>query len=114
MNAGATYVKPTGIRDLDLTATFNLQYASDRALTVLSAPSLEGDDTLRTDLRLELGNERWGVYVFGENLNNEDGVVSPASSTFEFVSDAPAIPLDGIIGTRLRPRTIGGGMRLRF
>lgn len=114
MNAGATYVKPTGIRDLDLTATFNLQYASDRALTVLSAPSLEGDDTLRTDLRLELGNERWGVYVFGENLNNEDGVVSPASSTFEFVSDAPAIPLDGIIGTRLRPRTIGGGVRLRF
>ncbi|QNA85526.1 TonB-dependent receptor [Sphingomonas sp. So64.6b] len=89
-----------------------LQLASKRSLTVLSAPSIYGDDNLRLDARYEIGRGTWKVFVFGENLTNDHGAIAPSAYTPFF--NLLGFPQKGITASRFRPRTIGIGARLNF
>lgn len=76
------------------------QYASERTDGINFAQ--DGDSTVRVDARVGVEGDRWGAYLFGENIFDEDGAVSPL--------------LPGAFGitTRLRPMTYGVQLRLNF
>ena len=69
------------------------------ALQVLSPVLLAA---LSWRLRLGVEGGVWGVYLFGENLTDDDGAVSP----YQLGPAGPA--------TRMRPRTIGLQLRASF
>ena len=92
----------------------NIQYTSERSISLLSRPPEFGDDILRTDLRLEIGRDQWAVFVFAENVNNESGLISPETPITTLIAEFFDVPIDGRLGTRLRPRTIGGGVTIAF
>lgn len=114
LNGQASYTWPFGSSGLDATAAATVQYSSDRALSALRSPQVLGDDIVRTDARLEIGRGSWACFAFVNNLSNEDGRVNPRSeSTFnQFV--ALGVPVEGAIGSRLQPRTIGVGYRFQY
>ncbi|MGH8251029.1 MAG: hypothetical protein ACREVI_10110 [Steroidobacteraceae bacterium] len=59
----------------------------------------EGDKITQASLRVGLQADRWGAYVFADNLFNEDGQLSgPRMSPSPVFSD---------VAKRLGPRTIG-------
>ena len=117
VNGSLSYAMPLGSTGYQATGSVNVQYSSDRALTLLASPSLEGDDIVRTNLRLEVqSDDWWSVYLFANNVFDEDGAISPDRSSAVFAGNAviPPTPLDGIAATRLRPRTFGLGLRATF
>jgi outer membrane receptor protein involved in Fe transport len=79
-----------------------MQYTSERTDTVNFAAPSDGTTTL--DLRLGVEGNAWGVYLFGDNLTDEDGAVDVYSS---------GVPGTGP-ATRLRPRTFGVNLRYSF
>ena len=81
----------------------NVQYADER--TDALSGSSPSDTTTRVDLRLGLEGRAWGVYLFGENLTDEDGAINPVPLNL-FGTDGPA--------TRFRPRSVGLQVRASF
>ncbi len=100
-SASATY-RWSMTDSLDGFALGSVQYVSDREN--IASGFLSSDYTTTMDLRLGVERGGLGVYVYGENLTDEDGAVSPAPP--------PAGP-DGI-ATRFRPRTFGLNLRYDF
>ena len=60
------------------------------------------EDITRTDFRVGAENENWGIYLFADNLFDEDRATSPP---------APPTTLES---GRLRPRTIGLNLKYRY
>lgn len=114
MNGSAIYNAQLNDSGLELTSNLSVQYSSDRPITVLASPSILSDDIVRVDFRLELGQDNWAVFAFADNLTDEDGAVAPTRDTATLINSPAAGLLSGIPATRLRPRTIGGGIRLSF
>jgi iron complex outermembrane receptor protein len=88
-------------------ASLTGQYSSTRYFTVLSRPPIPGDRIFRLDARYEIGKGPWRVFVFGDNLTNEKGVVGVSVLN-------NLLPHVGTIGTRLRPRTFGAGLKISY
>ena len=65
-------------------------------------PVAVGDKLLNVDARIGVDIGRWGMYLFAENLTNEDGIITPS------VFKGPNF------GTRPRPRTIGVNLKFRY
>lgn len=107
-----SYGWAVGKTDLDALGFLSVQYTSDRALTILQNPPIVGDDITRVDARIEIGRYNWAFFIFGENLTDDYGAISP--SQLQIFFDLVGQPYDGTIGTRLRPRTIGVGFRYGF
>jgi len=112
LNGTSSYSWSLGGSGLVATASATAQYSSDRAITVLAAPSIEGDAVTRVDMRFEVGRDNWSLYVFAENALDEDGMVS--GTAFTSIYPAAGLPADGLNGSRMRPRTIGAGLRYNF
>lgn len=64
--------------------------------------SLLSDDSLVTRARIGIDNETWGVFLYANNLFDEDSAFTPANPEFS------------IQATRLRPRTIGLNVKYRL
>ena len=101
-----TTVSATGTYRWPMGATWNgfvrgaVQYTSERE--DVASGALPSDSTTRVDLRLGVEGNAWGLYLFGDNLTNEDGAVGVR----QFGPDGPA--------TRLRPRTYGINFRYNY
>jgi iron complex outermembrane recepter protein len=107
LNASIDYERP-------LTATLSgfghvdVQYTADRRLRSF-APTVptplvidaESDAITSVSARIGVQSERWTLALFGENLTDEDGSVSPVSAF---------TPL----GVRLSPPTVGLNLKLRY
>lgn len=117
-NANMSYDFAVPVAGLDGRLTSTLQHSSERENAVIGADPLVGDKITRVDARLEMGRDNWTVYVFGQNLSNEKGAITAnglgdPNNPFSLVS--AGLPITGdTIGTRLRPRTIGAGVRVEF
>ncbi|MDT9600844.1 TonB-dependent receptor [Sphingosinicella rhizophila] len=90
-------------------AAVSAQYASTRFQTILGQASLPGDENIRVDARYELGRDNWTLFVFAENLTNENNPITPSGFLTSLFP-----PDGGIVATRHRPRTLGIGARLNF
>ncbi len=101
LSAAATY-RWSMTESLDGFVRGSVQYTSDRV--DVASGFLPSDETTTLDLRLGLERGGLGVYLYGENLTDEDGAISP--------TPPPAGP-DGI-ATRFRPRTYGLNLRYEF
>jgi iron complex outermembrane recepter protein len=110
--SSVAYAHDIGSTGLNGTALLSVQYASHRDRQQLGGSTLVGDSITQLDARYELGKGAWRLYVYAQNLTNEDGVVSPIRDGAELRSQG--IPVVGKYGTRVRPRTIGGGVRFEF
>lgn len=88
------YARPIS-GDLRFVIHGTTQYASRRETRSYGA-GVSGDTIVTTDLRLGVETGRWAAHLFGTNLFDEKGIVSPISSATR--SD---------FGYRNRPRTIG-------
>jgi len=77
----------------------DVQYR-DKILTSSGGAFQQSDDSLTVRARIGIENERWGIFLYGDNLFDEDGAYAP--------SFPPAQP------TRLRPRTIGINLKFRM
>ncbi|MEM8919332.1 MAG: TonB-dependent receptor [Pseudomonadota bacterium] len=80
------------------TAHIGASFATDRVDTsfVANAP---GDDILLLDARFGIEHETWGIYVFGDNLTDENGAINART------------PLGAV---RPRPRTFGVELLSQF
>ena len=112
VNASASYSWPLNTSGLEGTALVSVQYSSDRALTVLASDAILGDDVVRADARLEIGKDNWSVYLFADNIANEDGAIAPTRDAATLMN--AGVPLDGVSAIRFRPRTIGIGFRANY
>ncbi len=77
-----------------------VQYTGDR--TDVASGFQPSEDTTTLDLRLGLEGGSWGVYLYGDNLTDEDAAIDPT----------PTGP-DGI-ANRFRPRTFGVNVRYDY
>ncbi|GAA0309919.1 TonB-dependent receptor [Sphingomonas oligophenolica] len=117
IGANAGFRAPIGSKGLLLTGTTNLLYTSERTTSQLGIAPFAGDAVTRLDARLQLEKGPVTFYVFGQNLLDDDGRISPSVlSSLGYAASAQnrGIPIVGLIGTRLRPRTFGLGARLSF
>lgn len=108
---------PIGQDDLFLSGTTNLLYTSSRTASQLGIAPFAGDSITRLDARLQIEKGPFAFYVFGQNLLDDNGRISPSVlSSLGYPQSAQnrGIPIVGLIGTRLRPRTFGLGARLSF
>ncbi len=96
-NAAMTYRAPIST-DWDLFGRVGGQFASERSNTALGG-SLPGDNTFIVDSRIGVEGDLFGVYLFADNLTDEDGAIS-----FRNVNGA----------VRPRPRTFGLQVRATF
>ena len=96
----------------DATLSGSIQYTDGRPLTVISQPSLFGDDLVRADVRFEVGKGDYSFYAFANNLTDEDGVVTPDNE--QGLRTSAGATFVGQLGTRYRPRTFGLGVRANF
>ena len=96
----ANYTWDLGYRNWQGVSLFRLEYASERTLNFGSVTT-ESDSITQGYLRVGVEADKWGAYLFAENLFDEDGMV-----------DGPGItPATADLATRLRPRTIGLNVR---
>ncbi len=106
-----------GVGDTGLNARIaaTLQYASERAKLILGeSPSL-GEESTRADLRFEIGDEKKSLFLFVENLTNEDAVMTANILTEgQFAANGNVVSIDGALGTRFKPRTLGVGFRVDY
>lgn len=99
LSASATYRRPlTG--EITAFAFGQAQYTSDQVDIINSG--VPSDSVTLVDARLGLEWRSLGLYLFGDNLTNEDGAISVGS-----------VLLPGM-ATRPRPRTVGVNMNYRF
>ncbi len=97
--ASASYRWPFGRNDLNGFVYAGVQHNSDRTDTInFAVPS---DATTIADLRLGIEGKTWGLYLFGDNINDEKGAID----VFAFGATGPAL--------RYRPRTFGINLRLK-
>lgn len=89
-NASLTYDAPV-FGDFDLFGRVGAQFTSAREFTI-DPTFLPGDDVTLVDARLGVENGRFGVFLFGDNLTDDNGALS-ARTTLGAV--------------RARPQTIG-------
>lgn len=98
LSGTATYAWPIG-RDMNLTAASRASYHSRRQTGLVEG--IEGDAIMDLGLRLGLESSRgWSGYLYGDNLLDEAGAVDGRN------------PYGN--ATRLRPRTYGVELHLRF
>ena len=96
-NAAMTYRKPVSSK-LDFFGRVGGQFASERSNTAQSG-ALPGDDTFIVDSRIGIEGDRFGIYLFGDNLTDENGALS----------------FRGVLGaSRPRPRTFGIQVRATY
>ncbi len=96
-NASVLYRKPV-TDTLDGFARVALNYATERDNpTLITGTGLPSDNILQLDARVGVEAENWGIYLYGDNLTNEDGAVN-----LQFLGAGGEFQ-----GVRLRPRTIG-------
>ncbi|MEM8986654.1 MAG: TonB-dependent receptor [Pseudomonadota bacterium] len=74
--------------------------AIDATFSVIS-----GDPNTRVNLRLGVENDKYGIYAFAENLNNDDNAIVPLTT-------AAAAGLG--YASRYRPRTIGVNLKVNY
>lgn len=97
-SVGVGYRTETPWPEFDLVMTGNLAYGSTRLLryqTGAVVDQTQSDAVTLLKASVALDNGRWQVGVYGDNLLNEDGSVTPPASTDAFNS------------IRYRPRTLG-------
>jgi iron complex outermembrane recepter protein len=93
--------------DLRGSGRLGVQYNSARDFPSFGPPLyLPGDSITTLAARFGIESDRWGAFLFADNLTNEDGAVSARSVTVPGVTPATA--------SRLRPRTIGLELRFNF
>lgn len=96
ISANASYAWPVFTR-WQGRAWISAQYTSDRINEGFG--SARSDNIVRVDGRLGVTGNAWGVFLYAENLNNEDGIIFPW-------------PFG--IAPRLRPRTVGISLEYGF
>jgi outer membrane receptor protein involved in Fe transport len=95
--------------DLRGTGRIGLQTNSRRDFPSFGPPQyLPGDALTVVNARLGLEGERWGVFLFADNLTDEDGALDARNVTFAGPTPLPAT------ANRLRPRTVGLELRVNF
>jgi hypothetical protein len=99
LSGSVDYLNPGAINGMDFIALATLEHVAERT-TGFGAIRTSGDDTTRLNARVGVQDENWGLYLFGENLNDEDGAVVPQ--------------LGSGFALRYRPRTIGLNLKLNF
>ncbi len=82
-------------------ARASVEAVGDRSTTDDSLTSVDGDSSTRFNLRVGAENNTWGIYLFAENLGDDDNRINPAGTA-----------LARGYASRYRPRTIG--LNLRF
>ncbi|MFC4311953.1 TonB-dependent receptor domain-containing protein [Steroidobacter flavus] len=101
LSASATYRWPL-TATLDAFAFGQAQYTSDQVDMINNLePS---DEVTLLGARLGLEGKSWGLYLFGDNLSDENAAISVAG-----VSNGMVLPT-----ARPRPRTVGLNMSYRF
>lgn len=102
VTGAADYVHPFG-NGWSFVARASLEMVGERTITDNSLTSISGDDNKRINARFGVENDRWGVYLFGENLNNDDNRINPAGTA-----------LARGYASRYRPSTIGLNVRFDY
>ncbi len=117
LSAMAAYRFDIGTSGLEGTLSGSVQYAGDRSLSQLGLAPIVGDAITRADARFEVAKDAWAAFVFIQNAFNEDGRVNPTVAS-EPGSSAylgnVLLPFEGLIGNRIRPRSIGAGVKFDF
>lgn len=72
----------------------------DEVLSIAGGTFQSSDDSLTVAARVGIDNGRWGIYLYGTNITDEDGAYLPA-----FAPNPP---------NRLRPQTFGINVKFRF
>jgi outer membrane receptor protein involved in Fe transport len=100
-NAFTDYRWPMGFGDGRWEGYFHadVQYR-DTIFTNVGGSFQSSDDRVTVRGRIGLQNDRWGIFLYGENLTDENGATQPGFP--------PVPPL------RLRPRTIGVNLKFRM
>ncbi len=83
-------------------ARASVEHVDERTTTDDSLTRVSGDDNTRVNLRIGAERESFGVYLFAENLTDDDNRLSPAGT---------ALANSGGYASRYRPRTLGITLR---
>ncbi len=102
ITGAADYVHPFG-NGWSFVARASIEMVGERTITDNSLTSISGDDNKRINARFGVENDRWGVYLFGENLNGDDNRINPAGTA-----------LARGYASRYRPSTIGLNVRFDY
>jgi iron complex outermembrane receptor protein len=97
-SVGGSYRMATPMANVDFLLSTNFAYGSDRLLRALSGTSLDetySDDFRSLKVSAGLQADRWSLDLYGDNLLDDGGSVSPPTRGAQFTS------------IRQRPRTIG-------
>lgn len=106
LSASVDYAR-TVLGGLQGSARLGAQYNSKRDFPSFGPPLwLPGDAVTIVNARVGLEGERWGAFLFADNLTNEDGAMGPRNVTLPGVTPA--------VSNRPQPRTIGIELRLGF
>lgn len=87
--------------DMMLSANLTVQHVSDREFRSFGNPAF-GDSLTTVDARVGLARGNWAVYLFGNNLFDEDGIIQPDAT---FIANS---------GTRYQPRTVGINLKFDY
>lgn len=96
-NVSLTY-RDSAFSDFDWFGFWSTQYFSERVNTNF-ATYTEGDDVVLMNARFGIDNSTYGVYLFANNITNEDGALSAREPD---------------LAVRNQPRTFGIEMSLQF
>ena len=99
-SASLSYFRPDVIETFGLFGRLGVSYTSDRGNPAYDT-FINGDALTLVDGRIGLEGERYGVFVFADNITNEDGAISYIN-----VGTGQA--------SRYRPRSIGVELRGKF
>ncbi|QIB66997.1 TonB-dependent receptor domain-containing protein [Kineobactrum salinum] len=99
LSGSVDYLNPGAINGMDFIALAALEHMAERT-TGFGAIRTSGDETTRLNARVGIQDENWGLYLFGENLNDEGGAVVPQANS--------------VLALRYRPRTIGLNLKFNF
>ena len=99
-SASLSYIQPGFFRAYDLFGRLGVSYTSDRGNPAYDTYT-NGDALTLVDGRIGLEGERYGIFLFADNMTNEDGAISYVSLTTGQAS-------------RYRPRSIGVELRGTF
>ena len=101
LTASVDYMRPLGGGWMG-SARASVEQVDERTTTDDSLTRVSGDDSTRVNLRVGAERESFGIYLFAENLADDDNRLSPAGT---------ALANSGGYASRYRPRTIGVTLR---